>query len=87
MGFRPNNLGQCLEIYLVTDTLARRQDAHVAKRLLRPFRHPVTLRIARKLRLHVPRHCVRRTRHIDDHGMIHDEIDRPDGIDQIGIAA
>ena len=77
----PHAARQVLEVDLVADAVAGRDDADAGERLLGPFQEGVALAVALELDLHVLAQRVRRVVHVDVDRVIDDEIDRHQRLD------
>ena len=80
-------LGEILEIDLVDDADARRDEAESFERLLAPFQKFVTLAVALEFHFHVEPQRLGRAGEIDLHRVIDHEIDRHERLDDFRIAA
>ena len=78
---------EVFQIDLVHDADSRRHDLHPVEGLHAPFQETVALSIALKLDLHIESERIGRIVMIDLHGMIDDELDRHQRLDQLGIFA
>ena len=72
--------GDALQIDLVNDAAAWRENAQAAKRLLRPAEKGIAFGVAFKLTAHVDRHGVGTAPGIDLQRVIHHQIDREPGV-------
>src|SRR5213075_3444561 len=84
---RKHSLREVLQIHLVNDPDAGRDESEGLESLLAPFQELVTLAIALELHLHVQLECLRRAGEIHLDGVIDDEIDRHQRLDDLRIAA
>src|SRR6202030_895255 len=82
-----NPLREILEVYLMHDTDAGRDEPESFERLLAPFQELVTLAVAFELHLHVQAERFGGPCEIHLHGMIDHEIDRDERLDDFWIAA
>ena len=82
-----DDLPEVLQVDLMADARARRHHANVVERLLGPAQQRVALAVAPVLELDVGLVGVRRAEQVDLHGMIDDEIDRDERVDDRRVAA
>lgn len=82
----PDGLAQILQIDLVTDAGAGRNDAEVLERLLAPLQEAVALAVALVLELDVAGKGVRGAEFVDDDGVVDDEVDGNERVDLFRVA-
>ena len=78
---------EILEVHLVNDTNAGRNDAESFECLLAPFEKLVALAVALEFHIQIELESLRRAVEIHLHRVIHDEIDGHERLDDGGIAA
>ena len=83
----PHAAREILEIHLVHDAVAGRDDANAFERLLAPLQERVALAVALELELHVALDRVRPAAHVDFDRVVDDEIDRHERLDASRVAA
>ncbi len=82
-----DDLGEMLDVHLVHDSGARRDDLEVVERRLTPPQELVTLAVAAVLDLDVAGEGVRRAEDIGDDAVVDDEFGRGERVDLVRIAA
>ena len=78
---------EIFEIHLVHDADARRNELESFERLLAPFQKLVALAVAFEFHVEIQSQRLRGTKKVDLHGMIDDEIDRHERLNNFRIAA
>jgi hypothetical protein len=82
-----HDLGEVLEVDLVDDAGARRDDLEVVERLLAPLEELVALLVALELHLRVVHQRELRAELVDLHGVVDHEVDRHERVDLLRVAA
>ena len=82
-----DDVGQELEVHLVDDAGARRDDAEVGERLLRPAEERVALAVALVLAVDVDQERGIGAELVDLHAVVDDEVDRDERVDPPRVAA
>jgi len=85
--FLVNTAREILEIYLMHDADARRHHPEGVERLHGPLHEGVALLVALELELHVEVERILDPVVVDLDGMVHDEIDRHERLDHLGVLA
>ncbi len=84
---REHALGEILEIHLVDDADAGRDEAEGLEGLLAPLEELVALAVALEFHLHVELERLRGAGEIHLHGVIDHEVDRDERLDDFRVAA
>ena len=84
---REDHAGQVLDVDLVHDAGARRDDLEVAERALAPAQELVALAVALVLDLDVALEGLRRAEDVGDHGVVDDQLGRGERVDLLRVAA
>src|SRR5690606_15532180 len=79
--------GEVLQVHLVHDSGARRHHLEVVEGGLAPAQELVALLVALVLQADVDGEGVTAARHVDDHGVVDDQLGRGQRVDLPGIAA
>ena len=82
----PDSLRQILEVHLMTDACARRNNAEVVKRFLAPLKECVPLKITFIFAVHVHLECTRVTEFINHDRVVDDQINRVQRVNLLGVA-
>src|SRR5947209_931835 len=85
--FFEHALGEVFEVDLVNDADARRHDFEAVESLRAPFEKLIALAIALEFHLHVQAECIGRSGEIDLDGVIDNQIDRDQWLDNFWIFA
>ncbi len=84
---RHDDAGEVLDVHLVHDAGARRDDAESAERALAPAQELEALTVALELELHVLLEGVGAAEEVGDHGVVDDQLGGDEGVDLRRVAA